>query len=76
MAIIGPAEAGTPNGGEMAEAPLELVMDVGRLPPGGDVKAPAAGSGPSFVTTNSRGPHGGKFPALICDTRQQQIREL
>ena len=32
----------------------ELVMDVGRLPSGGDVKAPAEGSGPTFMTTNSK----------------------
>ncbi len=29
-------------------------MDVGRLPSGGDVKAPAEGSGPTFVTSHSR----------------------
>ena len=29
-------------------------MDVGRLPSGGDVKAPAEGSGLTIVTTNSR----------------------
>ncbi len=33
---------------------LESVMDVGRLPSGGDVKAPAEGSGPTFVTASSR----------------------
>ncbi len=38
---------------------LEFVMDVGRLPSGGDVKAPAGGSGPAFVTTNSRCTPGG-----------------
>jgi hypothetical protein len=32
----------------------EFVMDVGRLPSGGDVKAPAEGSGPTFMTTISR----------------------
>jgi len=29
-------------------------MDYGRLPSGGDVKAPAEGSGPTIVKTNSR----------------------
>jgi len=36
---------------------LELVLDGGRLPSGGDVKAPAEGSGPAIVTTNSRCTH-------------------
>ena len=31
-------------------------MDLGRLPSGGDMRAPAEGSGPSFVTMGSRCP--------------------
>ncbi len=34
---------------------LEFVMLVGRLPSGGDVKALAEGSGPTSMTTSSRG---------------------
>ncbi len=33
--------------------PLEWVMNVGRLPSGGDVKAPAEGSGPTSITRPS-----------------------
>jgi len=38
----------------MPEVQLEFVMDAGRLPSDGDVKAPAEDSGPTIVTTNSR----------------------
>jgi hypothetical protein len=37
---------GLPTGGGVH---LEFVMDVGRLPSGGDVNAPAEDSGPTFV---------------------------
>jgi hypothetical protein len=43
---------------------LEFVMDVGRLPSGGDVEAPAEGSGPTLVTTNSRCALGGGWREL------------
>ena len=43
------------SGFDPGRGALEFVMDVGRLPSGGDVKAPAEGSGPTFVTTSSGG---------------------
>jgi hypothetical protein len=50
------ASGRNPRAGQPRRMPgvhLEFVMDVGPLPSGGDVNAPAEGSGPTAVTTNS-----------------------
>jgi len=47
--------AADPCGSSPRRVHLEFVMAVGRLPSGGDVKAPVEGSGPTFRKRSSRG---------------------